>query len=335
MNSRFGLLVTLVGSPLLSLPLLSQLKTTNWTKTWIDGLYTRVLLFIKGLENNSKTLQQSSSRSSFSPSNSYDIQQVSTNLKKDENLALIAELPLSRLGQKNHYKYCIPANSSLFKTNENTASSSNSTDCKLEWFGSQPNYEKTKKEEISFLLETIAKFIEVQHASNILMFYDPATNFQTNEQTGGGISNKFSSIVKACNLKHSDSKVLIRELFFSPKDCLLSPSSARINLELLHSPNLIKTNSTPEIQVTKEKLLKSKVSGTLRYGIFDYYAKLKKISSVENSDNKPQKHVTLNINWPLAFYLGKENSNNCFLEPIWKQVKARELKFEELKNRCV
>ncbi|RAO95069.1 hypothetical protein DNK47_01510 [Mycoplasma wenyonii] len=297
------------------------------------------MLFVKGLEGKPQLVQRSSSSSSEFPNKNYEIQQVSQQVSasqaQTERPALIAEFPLARLGQKNYYKYCIPSDSPLLKTSTQTTTSSDTTNCKLDWFGSNSTHEKTKKEEISFLLETMVKFIETQHVANVLMFYDKNTNFLNNGTTGGGSSQVFSSIQQACKVKNKNSKELITELFFAPKECLLSPSSARVTLELLSFPSLTQTNQTPEIQVTKEQLTRARISGFLRYGVFEYSAQPKKIPSSQNGGTKPHKTANLKVNWPLSFYLWKENETYCFLDPIWRQVKARELKFEELKNRCV
>ncbi|AHC40379.1 hypothetical protein OVS_03100 [Mycoplasma ovis str. Michigan] len=241
-------------------------------------------------------------------------------------MALITEVTLSKLGQINHYKYCIPENSVFMETSLKATTVSQTKDCKLNYLRYGDNeVEKTKKEEISSLFQLITKFIETQHVANILMFYSPSTSYEPPTRNGGRSQDMLKSIASACNLKDSSFKEIIKELFFSPKNCFLSPSFSSIELDVSKSRSLTTTGSD------LQRFLEGKIKGTLRYGIFSYSAKLKNITFQDKKD----KHFYLNVSWPLTFYLGEERSNACSLDYLWKRVKSRELGFDTIKNICL
>ena len=148
------------------------------------------------------------------------------------------------------------------------AQASASTECKLQYLSSS----EAKHAEISYLLETATKFLETQHAINMLAFYTVEVKNEESELNSGGGGNPVNELSKECSFSEQETQEFSRNLFFKPKtsskDCYLSPSGAKIHIVI--------ENGDGNNGVTKDKLSKGSMKGEITYGIFDYHYSLKK-----------------------------------------------------------
>ncbi|AHC40333.1 hypothetical protein OVS_02475 [Mycoplasma ovis str. Michigan] len=332
-------LFTLSGilSPIITL---STIQTSNWTFSSSNGLYTRVRLFINGAEAISQTGISNFLETGQKLRGQYNIQQISqliSSASSTNNPALIVEVPLAKLGSFKNYKYCIPETSPLIKggTQSTVSSGQKATVCKLNYL--HYHTEKYPIEEVTFLLDLITKFIELQHAANILMFYDDSTNYRPSVAHNGGKGTEYmESIKQACGLRDISPKKLIKDLFFEPKtsikNCFLSPSTAKIHLDISKTSSS-HSSSTETSNLTIERLKQGKLKGSLRYGIFEYSKKLKKIETQNGTST--QKYLIFDVNWPLTFYKQPDQQNNCSVNSLFNKVRKRELTYEELKKKCI
>lgn len=170
------------------------------------------------------------------------------------------------------------------------------------------------------------------------MFYDSSTYYGPNivRKNGDSGGKYLESIQKACGLRDISPKEFIKDLFFDPristKNCFLSPSSAKIHLDISKVLGTVDSStSTPSLKI--DQLKKGKLKGSLKYGIFDYSTKIKQITT-QNGSGK-QKYLGLKIDWPLTFYQEPDKQNNCSVKSLLKKVRRRELTFEELKSKCI
>lgn len=196
-----------------------------------------------------------------------------------------------------------------------------SAECKLKFLSSSDS----TNAEISYLLETATKFLETQHAINMLGFYTVEVKSEESElNSGGGGGDPVNELSQECSFSEQETKEFTRNLFFKPKtsnkDCYPSPSGAKIHIVI--------ENGDENNGVTKDKLSKGSMKGEITYGIFDYHYSLKKKTA------NLSKGAGLQVKWPLVFKLEDDNSKECNWATFNKLAKARELRQETL-SKCV
>ncbi|CCE66812.1 hypothetical protein [Candidatus Mycoplasma haematominutum] len=308
----------LAAIPILSIFALSsqgRLNITGWESSTFHGLYSRVKLFIK---NNGGSQQNGTAD-------------------------LVAQVPLSELGNYSKYKWCISDSSKLKKTvsEPQTSVSAETTGpkCELQYFSVGSSENQLESGVASYLLETITKYLEVQHVANMFVLYDKNTQ-QENKSSNGAVTK----IANACKISKSDAFEVVKELFLGSekwsKNCLMSPIIVDLELKLNGSTSTTvvtqTAETTPSASLTKEKLQSGTLSGRINYGIFDYssYKKLKEIPSSNNGGNK---NYSLKINWPIPYKLSspsRDNTDPCSLEKLHEKTRKRELKWEDIKS-CI
>ncbi|AFN64913.1 hypothetical protein WEN_00530 [Mycoplasma wenyonii str. Massachusetts] len=201
------------------------------------------------------------------------------------------------------------------------AQASTSAACQLKYLSSS----EAKNAEISYLLETATKFLETQHAINMLGFYTVEVKSEESElNSGGGGGDPVNELSKECSFSEQETKEFSRNLFFKPKtssqNCYLSPSGAKIHIVI--------ENGDGNNGVTKDKLSKGSMRGEITYGIFDYHYSLRKKTA------NLSKGAGLQVKWPLVFKLEGEVTDECNWGAFNKLAKARELRRETL-SKCV
>ncbi|WP_043902107.1 hypothetical protein [Candidatus Mycoplasma haematominutum] len=282
-----------------------QLVVNGWTLPTLNGLYSRVRLFLK----NIKTPQSSS-----------DIVQTSTGGGKSSESQvpdLIVEVPLNYFGIASRYRYCLPNSSNLkAKVEAKQVASTETPTCQL--ISPSTSTSDLKEEVLNYLLDLTTKYISVQHAANMVMFYDDKVNFS-------GSSSKLKQLSRDCSISSAQDRDVVREFFLhsiaKAKKCLPSPTAVELNLRLPTS-----TNSEDIGALTREKLAGGSLSGVLKYGIFDYWT----TNLVKSSSN--QKGVSVKVNWPIVYSLSDSTLEQCSLNAFHARVMEQQLSISALSS---
>ncbi|AFO52212.1 hypothetical protein MHLP_03160 [Candidatus Mycoplasma haematolamae str. Purdue] len=356
---RVPLLALLSSTPLAGLTFLaSPIQVNQWSTPKINGLYTRVRVYLDNVPKEAQQqVQAAGSQAALVTQVSSSEQSSQTQQPKP---AMVVELPLNRLGDISWYKYCLPEGSPLKKKGTSPVAAAASSEpksplCSLKWFTRRDAEAESSAESIFYILNILPKYLQVGHVFNMLSVYEEKSNFEKDPQKSTNLDANLKKVAEACKIaESSDKKKIFQELFSASQDCLMSPSFMRVKMHLkdknsggsTQTSSAITVASGQGTQVTEsaeqkflldvDTLSNSVISGDIRYGLFSYSTERKLIKNQSSQD----RFFSFNFKWPNVWLKLKEPSEDkankdCYLMSMYKQALEREMKLDDVISRCI
>nr|WP_146612351.1 hypothetical protein [Candidatus Mycoplasma haematolamae] len=327
------------------------------------GFFTQIRLYIRNANSGggSSPAAAASTQGLNNGRMNYLIQKASSEItpsSSESEPALIAEIPLTKLGRSDYYRFCLPEKSSLKNTESaqvqqqttSAGAAQGSQSCSLKWF-TYHKEDKENKEAIDYLLKLVVKFLQLQHAINMMYLFHTGDRTQSAQVSQSSDSPNLNDLMKVCEQSASSSKENLKNLLLSSnpnRKCYLPPHIAEITLDL--SSDAPQTTSaaaaseekqTSNNQITVDRIRKSSLKGTISYGLFDYWAEYKKVKLKDQGNSES---IVLEFPLPLTYTLEEEessslgtsstsptqtNENKVSMSKLWRKLNDQDLKLED------
>ncbi|ADX98058.1 hypothetical protein [Mycoplasma suis] len=272
---------------------------------------------------------------------------------------LMVDLDLRDLNRQDLHKFCIPKNGELGKPeaqqtsvqrNEVQSSGNSRRDECNDWKHLESSFwwgNDSKTELIDFLIKEFSKFLQVEHAYNVLFLENSEIEFkEKGKDQKEKDSKKTWEIKKDCELTSSGNKNVLKDLFLNSiegkEKCSLFPKSLRVKLNLRKDANQNSDSGTIQnqnIEVNSDFLYKrGELQGRIDYSyLIDLFPS--EITSNELQQNtkvikRPSKTFTVKTGnkyslSPLTEEDKKKDKNLTFLNKNYYSLEFDKL---ELKN---
>ncbi|AFO52213.1 hypothetical protein MHLP_03165 [Candidatus Mycoplasma haematolamae str. Purdue] len=339
--------LSLLGLTVAPATAISYFATNGWgSKPSISsGLFTNVKLFIDS-SNISKSLTEKTQGPLIkSRIDSHEVNRVSEEVQNHHysgqlNLALIVELPLKNLGNKSHYRFCLP-DSSLLKNNRGEKVSFDpyeafSKICKLDYWSFRAKPEKEiDRDLLVYLLDLIYKFLHLQHAVNMIFLFHSEPKAYEKDPSH---ESTYTSLMRICGLDTSSRKTQMKDLLLSSnpfRKCYLPPKEVEVTLTPWDSkPNTepISKEKEDSALTLEEQIKAGSLTGRITYGVFDFWGKPKALGD---------KKVSVDFTFPIEYALQESSyspkkhrsSNRIDLETLYQKLQAQDLKLSDFNTK--